>query len=59
MHVATCASVHVFPCFVMQNALRTAPLMVAAEQGHLETIEKLLNEGANVNHQNNVRSEHF
>lgn len=43
----------------MQNARRSVPLIIAAEEGHPETVEKLLKGGAKVNHQNNVRIAYY
>ena len=34
----------------------STPLIKAAEKGHVQTVKKLLNGGANVNYQNKVRS---
>lgn len=47
------------PCFFSQTPPHSVPLGVASQKGHTQTVERLLDGGANINHQDVVRSMHM
>lgn len=55
MYVHTLLPLHLYLYSFMQDDISLA-LIIAAEAGHPDTVERLLEGGANVNHKNTVRN---